>query len=454
MSYLDLAPMLPWSEEAEQSVIGALLMDCQAAFERAQPLQARHFFDSRHATIYMAVERMVTKKLPVDVITVWEELKDDCKSEEVGDMTYLSALSQAVPSAYSVNRYAAIVREKAGRRALLETADKALEVASEPGGDLTSKLDEITSLFSTLQRQTLTKVPKSMAEVAVERTAHYEALQAGKAVAGWPTNIPRLDLLLNGGLRPGGLYIEAARPSVGKSSLAQWLGMVMAKSGLKVLFLSLEMTCEELADRAVSSSGRIDYSALQTGRMSNEHWSRAVDALDAVELKNFYVDDQAGITLTDIRAKAKQVPGLNVLILDYLQLCAGSGVKDANRNSEIEQISRGLKTLAKELGIAVIALSQLNRQVEQRTNKRPMLSDLRDSGAIEQDADAVIFLWPVRELPNGVRLIGLGLDKNRQGRCGEVALHFEGAVQRWTESSESVHTTPAPGRSRGMGYDD
>lgn len=288
----------------------------------------------------------------------------------------------------------------------------------------------------------------------MERTAHYEALQAGKAVAGWPTNIPRLDLLLNGGLRPGGLYIEAARPSVGKSSLAQWLGMVMAKSGLKVLFLSLEMTCEELADRAVSSSGRIDYSALQTGRMSNEHWSRAVDALDAVELKNFYVDDQAGITLTDIRAKAKQVPGLNVLILDYLQLCAGSGVKDANRNSEIEQISRGLKTLAKELGIAVIALSQLNRQVEQRTNKRPMLSDLRDSGAIEQDADAVIFLWPVRELPNGVRLIGLGLDKNRQGRCGEVALHFEGAVQRWTESSESVHTTPAPGRSRGMGYDD
>lgn len=455
MSTDDLKAMLPWSHEAEQSTIGALLTNCPVAFGKAQPLEASQFFDHRHSLIYFAITAMVNRKEPVDVVTVWEDLKASGQDEDAGGLLYLSKLEQSVPSANNVHRYAQVVRDKAGMRALREAADQANEVATEPGGDVANKLDVITSIFGALQRQQLTKAPKSMAEVALQRTEHYEALQSGTVVAGWPTHFPRLDLLLNGGFRPGSLVILAARPSVGKSSFAQWLAHLLTKQGLKTLFLSLEMSCEELADRMVASAGRVDYSALQTGRMVPEHWSRTAEVLDSPELKDFFVDDQGGLTLMDIRTKAKQVPGLKVLILDYLQLCSGSGGKDANRNSEIEQISRGLKTLAKELGITIIALSQLNRQVEQRANKRPMLSDLRDSGAIEQDADVVMFLWQVREFDSGDKLLGLGLDKNRQGQCGDVALHFDGSMQRWGQSTESlVQSRALPGRGRGMSDDD
>ena len=455
MSTIDLKAMLPWSQEAEQSAIGALLRDCPTAYEKVQPMHGRQFFDQRHAMIYVTIAAMVARKEPVDVVTVFEDLRSTGSDDDAGGLSYLNQLEQAVPSAHNAHRYAKLVRDKAQHRSLLETVDRALDVATEKGGDVVTKLDTITSIFGSLQRQQLTKVPRSMAEIALQRTEYYEALQAGTAISGWPTHIPRLDDLLNGGFRPGSLIILAARPSVGKSSFAQWLAQVMAKTGLKALFLSLEMPEGEVADRTVASVGHIDYSALLTGRMDSEHWRRASEALEAPGLHNFYVDDQAGLTLMDIRAKAKQVPGLKVLVLDYLQLCAGNGGKDANRNAEIEQISRGLKTLAKELGITILALSQLNRQVEQRANKRPMLSDLRDSGAIEQDADVVMFLWPVRELSGGDQLIGLGLDKNRQGRRGDLGLHFVGSMQRWGQSTESLIPPRQPAsRARGFSDDD
>lgn len=455
MSTVDLKPFLPWSAQAEQSVLGALLLDCQAGFIRAQPLQSRHFFDQRHVLIYGVIEAMVAKHEPVDVIAVWQSLSDAGQSDEVGGIEYLNQLAQCVASASRTGSHSRIVRDKAQHRLLLETADKALEIVTEPGGDVAGKLDQVTSMFGAIQRQQLAKVPKSMAEVALQRTEYYEALQSGTVIAGWATHFPLIDTYLNGGFQPGRLYILGARPSVGKSSWVQWVAHIMVKAGLKTLFLSQEMSVEELADRTVASTGRVNYSALQTGRMDREHWARTIEVLDAPELRNFYVDDQAGLTLMDIRAKAKQIPDLKVLVLDYLQLCAGSGGKDANRNTEIEQISRGLKTLCKELGIAVIALSQLNRSVENRGIKRPTLADLRDSGAIEQDADCVMFLWPVGDLGNGAKLIGFGLDKNRQGRCGEVTLHFDGSLQRWGESTESLAVArPSPSRGRGMSRDD
>jgi replicative DNA helicase len=454
MNSLEITAMLPWSQAAEQALIGAILMDCTVGFECAQPLEPRQFFDPRHADIYSCIERMVANRSPVDVVTVGQALSDEGKGEQVGGLQYLNQLAQSTPSARSAGRYSKIVRDKALGRAFLETADKALELASESGDDTNARIDQVSALFGALQRQQMPKLPKSLAEVAVQRTAHYDALQQGTVIAGWSTDIPRLDSLLNGGWQPGRLYILAARPAVGKSSLGQFLGLGQAKAGRKVLFLSQEMSCEELADRAVSSAGRISYSALLSGNMADSDWQRAAGVLESPDLKDFYVDDQGGLTLLDIRAKARQVPGLSMLIVDYLQLCSGSVGKDANRNAEIEQISRGLKTLAKELGIVVVALSQLNRGVETRTNKRPMLSDLRDSGAIEQDADVVMFLWPVREFPGGAKLIGLGLDKNRQGRCGDVALHFDGSVQRWAESTESLAPAkPLPAARRGMDDD-
>lgn len=438
MNTLSKLRMLPWSQEAEQPLIGAMLLNSPVAFGGAQPLEPRHFFDSRHSHAYAAIQRMTAKRVPVDVVTVWEELKSSGDADAAGGIEYLNILAQSTSGVRGVSRHAEIVREYAMRRAMLEAADSALELASEPGGDVNEKLDQITTLFGALQRQQLTKVPRSLADVALERTAHWEALQSGAIQSGWAVSIPTLNDFLNGGWQPGRFYILAARPSIGKSSIAQFLLMGQAALGRKTLLLSLEMSCEELADRATANAGRINYKAIQRGQMSESDWSRATAAIESDEMRNVYVDDQGALTLMDIRAKAKQIPGLSLLVVDYLQMCAGSIGKGANRNAEIEQISRGLKALAKELNITVIALSQLNREVEKRPGKRPILSDLRDSGAVEQDADVIMFLWPVRDLGNSAKLIGLGLDKNRQGIRAEVALHFDGAMQRWSESSESI----------------
>ena len=437
----------PWSPEAEQAVLGALL---KGAPLDGISLTMGDFCSWQHKIIFDTIKRLASRHQTIDILTVWEAAKDDGRTEDVGSLEYLSVLANAVYSTRNLGAHAARVREMAKRRELLEKAETALEIAWDPAGDTATKVDQITSLFAGLQREQTRKVPRSLAEIALERTEHYEALERGEVAAGMPTHIPALDRFLNGGLRPGGLYIVAARPGVGKSSVSQSITMEIARDGHRVLFLSQEMAETEVADRAVSSRGQIPYDALLSGQMDRQHWARAVDVLSAADLADFFVDDQPALTLLDVRSKAKQVPGLKVLVLDYLQLCGGSGGKEANRNSEIEQISRGLKTLAKELGIAVIALSQLNRQVELRTSKRPMLADLRDSGSIEQDADVVALMWPARDLGQGARLIGLELAKNRQGRQGStVALHFDGATQRWAESTESLTPLqPMPSAAR------
>lgn len=441
---------LPWSREAEQSVLGAMLID-PSAYDRAGVLRPQHFLDPAHAVIFNAIERLEAKHDPVDAVTVYEVLRGETDDDQFGGLPYLGQLAQVVASTRAVARHADIVREKAADRSLLEAAEKAVEIASKPGGDFGGKVDLITSIFCGLQRSQLQSIPQSLADVALKRTGHYEALAKGIVERGWSTGFTKLDELLNGGLKPGKFIVLAARPGVGKSSFAQFMAMTLANAAMRILFLSQEMSVEELADRAVSSAGRINYSALQNGRMNQADWGRASELLELPLLRGVFVDDQPGLTLMDIRAKAKQVLGLNVLIVDYLQLCAGSSNREANRNAEVEQISRGLKILAKEMGITVIALSQLNRGVETRADKRPLLSDLRDSGAIEQDADVIGFLRQVREHADGSRLIGLELPKNRQGRRGELALHFDGSQQRWEESTESL-AQPATTATRGSSF--
>lgn len=435
-----------WSEEAEQSVLGGLLIDPRAWKAVGDTLQRGQFFDPRHAEVFEAIAAVAGSGQPADVLSVFELLRERGKAEQCGGLVYLSQLSHCVPSAANIRRHADIVRDKAAGRALVEAADAALTLAGT-AASYGEKLDRIVGLFAALERQQVRKVPRSIAEIAAERVGYYEELQAGTVVPGWPTRIPRLDRMLNGGLRPGGFYILAARPSVGKSSFSQELASTLARDGHPTLFLSQEMPESEVADRSVANAGRIDYGTLMSGRMGDEDWSRAADALEALALTRLYVDDQGGLTLRDIKAKARSVPGLQVLVIDYLQLCS-SDRRDANRNAQLEEISRGLKTFAKEAGIAILALSQLNRDVETRSGGgRPKLSDLRDSGAIEQDADVVMFLWPVREFDSH-RIVGLGLDKNRQGRCGEFGLDFHGATQRWTESTADI-TPPARGTGKG-----
>jgi replicative DNA helicase len=353
-----------------------------------------------------------------------------------------------------VARYVEIVREFAASRAILEAIDAAVEIADEsvPSSE---RAERITALFSGLAR-TSAKAPRLIGDIMGSRIDHYNALADGTVSAGWPTRIGGLDRHLSGGLRAGKVYVVAARPKVGKSSLAQQIGTTMARASLCTLMLSQEMGVEELADRSVANLGRVSLSALMTGqhdKNDDDGWNRISEGIEANLSLPLWVDDQGGLTIADIRSKARGIKGLKVLVIDYMQLCASGSKREQNRNSDIEEISRGIKGLSKELDIAVIVLSQLNRKVEERAGKRPNLGDLRDSGAIEQDADAVIFLWPAREHTNGdTRLIGCEVAANRSGPCGEFTLDFDGRYQRWGDSMESLHTKPVSvlGRSKGF----
>lgn len=443
-------PVMPWSAEAEQSVLGGLLLDARA-LDRTNGLAAADFYDAGHAEIFSAVQSLVAARKPVDVVTVFDAL--GAKAADVGGMSYLTDLAHSVPSASNIARYAEIVRGKSAERALLAAAGDAMDVA-RARGDVPAKLEKIAALFQPLHRQQVRKVPRRIGEIAAERITHYLALGEGDVPAAWPTGIPALDSALNGGVRPGRVYVVAARPGIGKSSLSLQIARHLAAAGYPGLVLSQEMPEDEVFDRAVAAAGHVDLGGLMSGELRGDGWDRVTEGVEALSGLPLFIDDQGGLTLHDVQCKARLVPGLRVIVLDYLQLCSGSAnTSDANRNAQIEELSRGMKALAKEMGVAVIELSQLNRQVEQRATKRPTLADLRDSGAVEQDADAVIFLWPVRDLGAGNQLVGCGIDKNRTGRRGvEFALHFDGAHQRWFESTESLQQ-PQQGNKNSRGFD-
>lgn len=446
---------LPWNRESERAILGTALLFGAQGYESAKPLNASDFFDRVHGEIYSCMTRMVAMGRPLDPITLFDSLQTVGRSQDLGGVAYFAELAQCVSSVRGAGIHAKIVRQHAARRRLIDLAHEAVAIAIEPTGEVGEKLDSITTAFMSLQGEQVTRSPRSLADLVLARTDQYKLVQEGKVAPGWQTSIPTFNQYLGNGWKPGRLFILAARPAIGKSSLAESFALEQGRSGRKVLILSQEMTSDEVADRAVSNVCHVPHSSLATGRMSVDDWSRTSHSLDSLDFKNVYIDDQGGLTLMDIRTKAKQIPGLSMVIVDYLQLCAGGNDRNANRNSEIEQISRGLKALAKELGIVVIALSQLNRQIENRANKRPTLADLRDSGAIEQDADVVIFLWPVRDLSDGRTLVGLSVEKNRHGKRGDVALRFDGSTQRWEECDESLFIpTAAINARRGMNFDD
>ncbi len=428
-----------WSEEAEQSVIGAILQDNQS-IEQVGDLKASDFYAGRHKAIFAAITGLLSAGKGADVVTVADKMKEAGTLDEVGGYVYLNELQLCVPSASRASLYAGIVAGKSAIRTVIAAADQAKEIATGEG-DAGGMIDQITSIFGALIRNQYKKAPERFYELAIARTAHYEALERGETVTGWRTHIQTLTHRLSGGLRPGGFYVVAARPGVGKSSFSAELAINLSADGLPSLFLSQEMNNTELVDRGLANQARVSYSRILLGRLDEQDWRRTSEAVEGISNLPFYIDDQPALTLRDIRSKAKQITGLKVLIIDYLQLTA-SNLQSENRNSQIEEISRGLKALAKEMQIAVIALSQLNREVDKRSNKRPALSDLRDSGAIEQDADVVIFLWPVREYEHeGRKVIGCDIAKNRQGRTGEFGLDFYGDHQRWAESADDIRPT-------------
>ncbi len=431
---------IPRSTEAEQSVLGGLLIDNDAWDRVADLIDSRQFFEQRHGAIFDAIGALVNAGKGADIVTVFERLQAAGKDEQAGGLAYLNSLEQSVPSARNVRRYAEIVRDKALHRALIRATDDAGTIArnDQPAAQ---KADRIATLFDELQREQVLHKPRTASELMVARLDHYSAQASGEKPTGAPTGITELDAALSGGLQEGRVYVLAARPSIGKTSLAMQIGLHRAKAGDGVLLLSQEMPAEECIDRAVCNLGGVDYGRMQRAEMQDDDWRGLTDATDTLGKLPLWIDDQPGVTLSDIRGKAMSLrrSGLKLLVVDYLQLCTGSHPgRGVTRNSEIEEICRSLKSLAKQLRISVLLLSQLSREVEKRATPEPNLGDLRDSGAIEQDADCVLFLWFVRAWADR-KFIGLGVAKNRQGQTGQrIALEFRGQYQRWSDSDADI----------------
>lgn len=420
------------SREAEQSVLGALLLDSDA-LARVPSLRSFHFAEGQHRRIMSAILSQAGAGQQFDPITIHGQIGGGDES-----LAYLNALAVSVPSARNIERYADLVLETAAHRQMRDLAEQVREIA-EGDSKAKDKADQIAGLMSSL-KVGQKRVPRRIGELAMARTDAYESLQRGDASPGMRCGLGGIDRRLGGGLKPGKLIILAARPSVGKTSLALQIARRLGVAGHPGLFLSQEMESAEVVDRAVSAAARINGLSLATGQLTDEDWANAVDALGELADLPVWIDDQPALSLLDIRAKARSVPGIKWLVVDYLQLCS-STLKRESRTAQVGEISRGLKELSKELGITVIALSQLNRDVEKRNPPRPVLADLRDSGEIEQDADAVAFLWPLvkaDQSPDRCARICLDLAKARGGEVGDMVLRFEGAVQRWNESTERV----------------
>jgi replicative DNA helicase len=435
----DDAPVLrvpPHSAEAEQSLLGSLMLDPRPFDAAAGIVGEADFFRHEHRVIWRAIAGLVAACKSVDPVSVLERLQASGDLQHTGGLKYLNDLAQSVPGAAGVRRYAEIVRERAVLRAVVALADEAATQAFRLDGP-SEVIDTLSTKLLQLERRQTRQEPVALADLVTKAMDRISDVAAGNVPPAWPTKIPTLDRLLQDGLRPGKLIVLGARPAVGKSSFALQLGLTMADQGLPVLALSQEMPASEVTERALSHLGGVDYGRLQRGKLHDAEWGGVTDAVERARTLPLWVDDQAALRLSDMRAKARHVRGLKVLIVDYLQLSQGSG-KAENRNADIGEISRGLKALAKELDVCVILLSQLSRKVEDRSDKRPIVSDLRDSGEIEQDADAIVFLWPGRVLETGAKLIGCEVAKQRGGPTGDFVLQFEGAVQRWVESTETL----------------
>jgi replicative DNA helicase len=437
----------PQHIEAEQSVLGGLLRDNSAWDRAAELLVDADFYRHEHRLIFSAIRSLVLANKPADVVTVSERLQAHGKAEDAGGMPYLRALADCVPSAAHMRRYAEIVRERSILRAVIAAADNMTTAAFNPEGRSASSIvDAAASAIGALDRREQRCLPEPVGDLLAAAIDDVQAAADGSGPRAMPTGIGPLDRLLGGGLYPASVYVLAARPGGGKSSAAQTMAVHLAQHGLRTLICSLEMPKAQVMRRLLAELSRVDGMKLKTGQMDRDEWGQFTEGAERLRNLPLHVDDQGGLGLADIRRKARAVKGLQVLVIDYLQLCR-STLKNANTNEQITEISKGIKVLAMELGIAVVLLSQLNRDVERRGSPEPVLSDLRDSGSIEQDADTVMFLWAAQK-GEASRLIGWNVAKNRDGPQGaSFGMRWAPAINEWGESLEDLRPAKADATS-------
>ncbi len=441
----------PHNREAEQSVIGAIFLDPQSLITASEILLADDFYHNAHKQIFETMLRLSDQGKAIDVVTVTEELSAKKEIEDVGGLSYLLELANAVPTAANVAHYAKIVEEKALLRRLIRVATKIVE-------DGYTREDEVEALLGEAEKKMMEVANRKNAgdfkhvkDVLVETFDNIEQLQSQKGdVTGIPTGFRDLDNI-TAGFQRNDLIIVAARPSVGKTAFALNVAQSVAVQAREnVAIFSLEMGAEQLVMRMLCAEGNIDAQVLRTGALTTEDWGKLTMAMGSLSNSGIFIDDTPGVRINEIRAKCRRLAqenGLGMILIDYLQLIQGSGKPGENRQQEVSEISRSLKGLARELKVPVIALSQLSRGVEQRQDKRPMMSDLRESGSIEQDADIVAFLYrdvyydKESESKNMIEII---IAKQRNGPTGTVTLAFKKEFNKFINVDWSQMPPPPP----------
>nr|WP_275097621.1 replicative DNA helicase [Sedimenticola hydrogenitrophicus] len=442
----------PHSVQAEQSVLGGLMLDNQAWDQVADRVVESDFYRREHQLIFRAIEVLADRQRPFDVITLSEELGRNGNLENAGGLAYLGRLAKDTPSAANIRAYADIVRERSVMRQLIRVGTEIADSGFHPEGrDSSELLDAAESrVFEIAEQGAKGKGGfvgiKTLLTQAVDKIE--TLFSQDQPITGLSTGFADLDKMTSG-LQPADLVIVAGRPSMGKTTFAMNVAENVALlSGKPVAVFSMEMPGESLAMRMMSSLGRINQTRVRTGKLEDDEWPRLTSAVSMLAETKFYIDDTPALSPLEVRARARRLMRehgeLGLIMLDYLQLMQVPGMSD-NRTNEISTISRSLKALAKELNVPVIALSQLNRSLEQRTNKRPIMSDLRESGAIEQDADLVVFIYRDEvyheDSPDkGIAEIIIG--KQRNGPIGSVRLTFLGEYTKFENYAHDVYGDP------------
>ena len=438
---IDQLRVPPQSVEAEQAVLGGLMLAPDAFDRVADLLNDKDFYRRDHQLIYRAIRELAEKDRPFDAVTLGEWFDSNGLSEQVAGGAYLVELASTTPSAANIKAYAEIVRDKAVLRQLIEIGTEIVNDGFQPEGresaEILAKAEQ--QVFAIAEagsrgRQDFTPINKAMAEAFdVLQTRHAN----GGGITGLPTGYTEFDQM-TAGLQPTDLIILAARPAMGKTTFALNIAEYAAiKTKKAVAVFSMEMSASQLALRLISSNGRINATRLRTGQLEDEDWSRVTSAIRMIKETKIFIDDTPGLSPDVLRAKARRLKrehDLGLIVIDYLQLMAVPGNSE-NRATEISEISRSLKGLAKELNVPVIALSQLNRSLETRTDKRPVMADLRESGAIEQDADIIVFIYRDeyynKENSPDKGLAEIIIGKQRSGPTGSVKLKFFGEYTRF-----------------------
>ena len=435
---MELGKVPPHDLEAEQAIIGSMLTDRDAVISYIEILKEEDFYRQDNKTIYAAILNLYNRAEPIDIITVKAELESMGKFEQIGGLEYLAELPEKVPTTANAMKYIKIVEEKSTLRKLIKTANEIIDLGYSPVEDVEDIMEGAEKKIFNIMQDKSQKGYTPIKEVLVESFTRLEELYNRKQhITGVPSGFTELDYR-TAGFHGSELILIAARPAMGKTAFALNIATYAAtKAKIPVAVFSLEMSKEQLVNRILCSESMVDSNKVRTGKLEEDDWTKLAGSIGPLSEAEIYIDDTPGINIMEIRAKCRKLKlekNIGMVVVDYLQLVQGSGKRNGSREQEISEISRSLKILAKELNVPVIALSQLSRAAEQRPDHRPMLSDLRESGAIEQDADIVMFLYRddyYNKESEKKDIAEVIIAKHRGGSTGTVELLWLGSYTKF-----------------------